>query len=695
MIVEYCVTQEIPCYSFWSGNKGIHIHIWLDCDIKNKEGIVIINKASKAGCNIWGQVRVKFAKEIVDQAGLSHSLIGQGKPIDLQKLYWDDMGGKFILIRACGGGNFKVNPDDENDVVKSFKTYLSELPTTKPKPNTFMDVKYPSKLTRYKLGESYPIEIAKSYLESVNTQQQRDVDFNYTGKWMNLPCIQRIMEGLPSGRRSYGSYLISLAARLDNVPVPQLKQYLEEYVKRCSQVPEKFDIQEADKWRRWVYKQSKPYWNCGNCVKIDMCFKDQCEYHKSRYKEEMKLFEATEPLQLIKKALDITVRGEEQAKMQLFLLYLTKEFNPEWCILIDGPASVGKTHVMKAVAELFGKEDEEYFVFSRMSSKVMNHIEEEAKKWSKKIVIIEELQGSKDVVEDLRIAISEGKLRPMTTIEGKNPDGTKTHVASKSVIIFDNLFVTCNAEEYDEGDQLLSRAWIITLDQTEDQTAKVMDYYLDEFSGEGYHKIDNLETIRMGLKLLERFDEIVFPFAEEVKGWLPAKTVRGRRDIKKLISLIKASAFFHQKQRYIIEKDKKILIADWRDVLVAFRYAGKALSASTHGLGQADVEDWDVIKLRLKQSQRDTFNLPDLCRWLNINKAQAYKKTSALVTTGLIENTTAAPLPALYEKTNLDISSMDINLYVDRCKLKIEDQDNLLKVWKKEYKNIPPKKGGK
>ena len=76
--------------------------------------------------------------------------------------------------------------------------------------------------------------------------------------------------------------------------------------------------------------------------------------------------------------------------------------------MLDGEASSGKTYVMKAVASLYGVEDEDYFVYSRFTKASLNHIEELSEDWKGKIVIIEELQGSRDVVEQLRVAISEG-----------------------------------------------------------------------------------------------------------------------------------------------------------------------------------------------------------------------------------------------------------------------------------------------
>ena len=56
MISEYLNSQGIPYYNFWSGNKSVHMHIFLDIDIKTKEGQELIREAIKHGCNIYKEL---------------------------------------------------------------------------------------------------------------------------------------------------------------------------------------------------------------------------------------------------------------------------------------------------------------------------------------------------------------------------------------------------------------------------------------------------------------------------------------------------------------------------------------------------------------------------------------------------------------------------------------------------------------
>jgi len=655
-IKDYCVSQEIPTYCFWSGNKSIHIHIWLEIDIQSQEGNELIKKAYTNGCNIFRDLRLKLVREIIDQCGFPESIIGQGKIVDLAKLNWDDIGGKHTLIRACGGHNKKVDKVT-GDITGGFKTQIIDIPKKKPKDNTFEDVEYPDIIHKWDVPEEDVIKIAHDFIQNLEaTRDKKVVSIDYKGKHMTLPCVHAIMEGLGSGKRSYGALILGIAARMDGLLLPETKQIIQQYVANCPQIPEPFKVEEAEHWLNWVYKQPTSYWACGQCIKLGICDKIDCELHKNQYKEELELFNQNEPLAIIKKALDQLVVGEDELKMQLFLLFLTKEFNPEWAIIIDGPGASGKTHTMKAVASLFGEEGQEFFVYSRMTGASLNHLGELAEQWKKKIVIIEELQGSRDVTEQLRVAISEGRLNLAETKEVLSADGTKEFQTKNKEVIFGNLFVTCNAEGHEDGDQLLSRSWILNTDTGNQQTENIIKYYLKKFSKPDVGEVENLHTIRTAIQFLKKPKEIIFEGSEELENWLPKDAVRARRDIKKLIALIEASAFFHQTQR---RWDGEVLYADWRDVKVAYNVAGHALYASTQGLGSQDVKDWQIVIAKTGMAQTRQFNKKDVMRWLACKDPTARKRCMNWAKAGFITNTSQFGHEAVYELNDHSVSVYD------------------------------------
>jgi hypothetical protein len=630
--------------------------VFLDAEINREEAIKVIDEATSKGLDLWREARMKFVHEILDGAGISRDNIGMGKLVDVAKLSFASKS-RPPLIRACGGAHKKI--DGVGNISQAFKCFLEVLPAKKPRPDPknggwqFDEVEYEPKYEKYLLPESFITELATEYLTRTHIEPVEDI--KYEGKHLTLPCIKSLIEGnIGVGSRSFGAQQVAIAARLDGLSKAKTTKLIEAYVTLVPQVPDPFGIEEATKWVDWVFNQSEPYFACGQSVKLGVCDKNLCPMFKERHSSELKFFDTDKPLKVIKEQLDKSIVGEDKLKMQLFLLYLTKEFDPEWCIMLDGSASSGKTHVMKEVAKLFGKEGEDYFIISRFTGRALSRLEEEAKKWQNAIVVVEEMQGAKDAMEELRVLISEGKLRLHEVVDEKAPDGTINKVTRTKVVELKNtIFVTCQAEEEDEGDQLRTRAWVLNTDQTSDQNKKVVSYYLRESKGTLDDNEDMTETIGKSLKLLNRPDKVVIPFADELEGILPVISTRARRDVKKLLSLIKASAFFHQFRRHWFTdvQGHNVLVADWRDLNVVMDIAWETINATAQGLGAQDLEYYDKINSNITWTPE--FGLDDVGRWTSLSPAGARKIMSTLVKQGFFENSTRPPEKAVYKKTCL------------------------------------------
>ena len=164
--------------------------------------------------------------------------------------------------------------------------------------------------------------------------------------------------------------------------------------------------------------------------------------------------------------------------------------------------------------------------------------------------------------------------------------------------------------------------------------------------------IEKLEQIKAGLKTLRVPDKIVFPFKQELNRVLPLDNVRVRRDIKKFVALIKASALFHQNNRNWMEyKGQQILIADWRDVRCVMDYAGDTLIATTQGMGERDMLKYQLVDAN--SIYLPEFTTEDVARWCKCKKAGARRIMSKFVKEGFFENITRPPESAIYKQTGL------------------------------------------
>jgi len=669
VITDYLDVKKIPYYCFWSGNKSIHIHIFLKIDIEGDLLVQLVKKAIDKGCNLYKEIRLSFTREILEQCGLPLNLIGHGKVVDLAKLSWNDLEGKATLIRCCGGANIKA--DALGNFNKAWKQYYEVLPVNKPRKQVnFDEVDYPLTIEMYDLPKKYIAQAAKRYLDKLTPRTERAFrSVKFKGKYLGNPCISKLLEQTPAGIRNQGAKIVSIAARMDGLTVDEARPILKEFVRNCEQLPEPYELDEAERWLEWVYKQTKPFWNCAFAQQVGVCSTLGCGYFEEKHKSELTLFRSPDPLKVVKEVLDELVEGETMLKMTLFLLYLTKEFDPEWCVLLDGAAASGKSHIMKAVASLFGEEGQAYFTYSRLTTASLNHMDVLAEKWKGNIVIIEELQGARNVVEQLRVAISEGKLTLLETVEDKINGGHLT--STKEIDFTGTLFVTCNAEDFDEGEQLKSRAWILNTDQTKAQNKAVVGRYLEGFNTTEKKRNVHIDELREALGVLEKPDAVVFPESMGLSDFMPTETIRSRRDVKKMISLIKSSAYFHQKNRKWVRGDQNVLYADWRDVSVAYGFAGEIFNASTQGIGARDLEFYDKIINRIVHVP--LFTIADVCDWCDVSTPTARKIMSNLCQAGFFSNTQPKGNSALYEKTSLSPRhSSDI---IEFCETKIGEME--------------------
>jgi len=240
----------------------------------------------------------------------------------------------------------------------------------------------------------------------------------------------------------------------------------------------------------------------------------------------------------------------------------------------------------------------------------------------------------------------------LITQEVVGPDGSKDFKTKTKWVETENtIFCTCNAEAFTDGDQFLSRLWILNTDSNVTQTQAIQEYYLSQFSGKNLAPI-NLDSIRIALRLLERPDKIIFPFADKLKNVLSSSTVRARRDVQKLILLIKACAFFHSRRRtWLDHENKKILVADWRDVDLIMKFAGESLSASTQGLGSKDMDNYNILVASHSISGLRSFGIEDACKWIKCSPVVARKTMANLINAGYLENRTRPPSKAEYRLT--------------------------------------------
>ncbi len=108
-------------------------------------------------------------------------------------------------------------------------------------------------------SKSLPQDI-KSKAEELKEEVERltaitgKIRGRFEGKYLSLPAVKKILEGLPEGKRYYGSMTLAIACLKDGIAKEEAESLLITYARNCSKSTHSFSEKEALASLEWVYK---------------------------------------------------------------------------------------------------------------------------------------------------------------------------------------------------------------------------------------------------------------------------------------------------------------------------------------------------------------------------------------------------------------------------------------------------------
>lgn len=84
----------------------------------------------------------------------------------------------------------------------------------------------------------------------------------FKGKYLQLECVQKILKGVPEGKRYYGSVTLAIACVRDGLTREQAAQVMQDYVNNCPRGAQPFTLREALASLDWVYKHPSIGFSC-------------------------------------------------------------------------------------------------------------------------------------------------------------------------------------------------------------------------------------------------------------------------------------------------------------------------------------------------------------------------------------------------------------------------------------------------
>ncbi|MBU7030588.1 MAG: hypothetical protein HXS48_26885 [Theionarchaea archaeon] len=626
IITDTLNKMNVPYITAYTGGRGVHIHVFFDLSEDQKNQCNRIDVMPK-------DLRVWLFHYILKNAGVSPTLIGPGNPFDTSCVNWSDEG-KGHLVRIFGGKK------------RQYKTLVTEIPERRPKAD---DVAFPDDIKVWKIPERLFCEFIDHFK---NSQKERVEAYkryekasqNFTGKYLNLPCVKRILEGLPEGKRNAGAQIVAIACRLDSIPEKEAEKVILDYAGNCPQ--ENISESEYSGWINWIYTK-EPFWNCRFCKELGLC-EENCQFNEAAFKDVLDFLKDPNLIKRIDKILGKKIKKDRKNRMLVFFVCLSAYGSNPLNLFLKGESSIGKTHIAKSVAEYFPEED--VWFIGDMSPKALIHERgtfENSKVYislENKILVFLETPR-KETLEMLKPILSHDRKEIEYKIADKKVSG---QLGTKSVIIQGwpaTIFCTTDHRYLEE---LSTRSMVATPEVTKEKIAEVLEY-----KGEKYarpwetQQVDEEEVIfRKALHQLKSVGTAI-PYGKELarkyngdNGNLP----RVMRDYDKLMGLIEMSTFLHQSQRVSVlipvnDNVQEFCIGNEDDLLVGFTLFESVRETTITGLPQPVLDFYENVVLPIEGEVTYHSLIDEYTKYYKRTISQVhikYKFVDPLVSTGYL-----------------------------------------------------------
>ena len=232
--------------------------------------------------------------------------------------------------------------------------------------------------------------------------------------------------------------------------------------------------------------------------------------------------------------------GEANSRLLLFIIASSYKTKSPLHAIVQGSSGSGKTHLISKIADIIPQED--VLRFTRITeSSLYNWGEYEL---VNKLLVIEDLDGLKEeAMFAMRELISNQRLSSSVSIKDKKGNIKSTKKEVKGV--FSSLSATTKGEIYEDN---MSRSFLLAVDESQDQTDKIINYQNKRIAGEINEK-DQEKARELLQKIIRalKTEEVQNPYATQIQ--LPENVHKKRRLNEMFQSIIKQTTIINQYQR--------------------------------------------------------------------------------------------------------------------------------------------------
>jgi len=267
--------------------------------------------------------------------------------------------------------------------------------------------------------------------------------------------------------------------------------------------------------------------------------------------------------------------GEDKNLLIGYLAATSRKLRNPLSVAIISRSAAGKTSLQDAVLSFMPEED--VVKYTRLTGQALFYHEKEA--LYKKVLAIEEEAGAVGTDYGLRNVLTSDCLRTGSTI--KDPVSGELKNQTVEVKISTSVFMTTTKQTLNY--ETMNRFIIATIDESEEQTERILEYQRKLYGEEGYalrNRKNKITKLHKNVQRLIKQVDIVNPFENYLT--FTSKTLRARRENIKYLNLINAVTLVrqHQKETKLREDGAEYIFVDIEDVKIANDLAKEYLTKS-------------------------------------------------------------------------------------------------------------------
>ena len=270
--------------------------------------------------------------------------------------------------------------------------------------------------------------------------------------------------------------------------------------------------------------------------------------------------------------------GEDEGKLLAYLIGVSRKLPRPLSGIVQSQSGAGKSTLTELVETL--TPPEEVVGYARLSAQALLYMKKDFLKH--RLLILEERVGAEQADYSIRVLQSKQRLSQATVVKDPTTGRMRTRQYEVEGPIAYLETTTSSRINHENA----TRCFELHLDESEEQTRRIHQRQR-ETRTEAYIDVEDTEPIlrrhHNAQRLLEAV-KVVIPYATHLS--FPTRWLRTRRDNERFLSLIEASAFFHQHQRDggTTRSGRKFIRATLGDYRLAYRLAREVLRTTLHEL---------------------------------------------------------------------------------------------------------------